>query len=121
MFSAHLLESTTKIITYIPIPIREQATVFKYEILSFLKRPEEYCSDTTPMDNVIQHASDHFADDEIIWILLQPTSPLRTATHIRDCIEIFKSTTDESLVISVSEKSPSYLKVFYLNKRYQLQ
>ncbi|URQ65083.1 acylneuraminate cytidylyltransferase family protein [SAR86 cluster bacterium] len=82
----------------------------------FLRRPEQYCSDSATMNSVIKHASHYFDDEEIVWILLQPTSPLRTEVHIEDCIELFKSSPDDSLIISVLETSSSHLKAFYLNE-----
>jgi CMP-N-acetylneuraminic acid synthetase len=67
-------------------------------------RPAEIAADVTPMRDVIRHAIEAESaagfDPEII-ILLQPTSPLRSAEEIRTAAQILRSTGCDS-VVSVS-------------------
>lgn len=69
----------------------EQAGASKYIDVTILStdksRPPELCTDDATCEDVIRH---HFslADDPDAWVvLLQPTSPLRTAADIDACIE----------------------------------
>jgi CMP-N-acetylneuraminic acid synthetase len=68
-------------------------------------RPVDLAADDTPMLPVLQHAAREmagrgFAADAVV--LLQPTSPLRHATHIDEAIERLESTGADS-VVSVIE------------------
>jgi len=72
-------------------------------LLPFI-RPAEIAGDATPMRDVIRHAIEAETaagfEPEII-ILLQPTSPLRSAEEIRTAAQILRSTNCDS-VVSVS-------------------
>ena len=78
-------------------------------------RPASLAADDTPMVPVIQHAlaeiARHAWSPDII-VLLQPTSPLRRAEHIRRAVERLKDTQADS-VVTVNEvpldHSPDYL------------
>jgi CMP-N-acetylneuraminic acid synthetase len=68
-------------------------------------RPSDLASDDTPMLPVLQHAAREVAKtgstiDAVV--LLQPTSPLRLATHIDAAIDLLESTGADS-VVSVVE------------------
>ena len=71
-----------------------------------LERPKELCQPDTPMIDVVRHALEHFPgpDDEII-VLLQPTSPLRTAATVKQAIQMLR---DEPTATSVVSVAPSY-------------
>lgn len=78
-------------------------------------RPGELAADETPMLPVIEHAVAHLANggwEADIVVLLQPTSPLRTAAHIRRSVELLQETGADS-VVSVVELprhlSPDYV------------
>ena len=64
-------------------------------------RPAEIAADDTPMLPVMQHAlgwaQEQFGKIEAL-VLLQPTSPLRTATHVDEAVERFLASDAESLV-----------------------
>lgn len=60
-------------------------------------RPAELSGDETPMIDVLVHALDELGDPEGI-VLLQPTSPLRTADHIGDAIRLFRESGADSVV-----------------------
>ena len=64
-------------------------------------RPQQFAQDDTPTLPVIQHAvsvlqKEGFHANTIV--ILQPTSPLRTAQHIDDAIDIFLNHEVDSLV-----------------------
>ncbi|MEZ8229402.1 acylneuraminate cytidylyltransferase family protein [Vibrio splendidus] len=52
-------------------------------------RPAELASDTAKTEDVLLYSLDKFAPDVDIVVLLQPTSPLRTAEHIDEALELF--------------------------------
>lgn len=69
------------------------------------KRPAELASDTATVEAVVAHALDWLAEHEgyapDAFVILQPTSPLRTATHIDESIALLESS-DKDAVVSVS-------------------
>lgn len=70
-------------------------------------RPAEIAVDTTPMIEVLQHflrwceSSYPDAPPEAL-VLLQPTSPFRTSTHIDGAIELWKSSGADTVVSVVA-------------------
>lgn len=81
----------------------------KYKI-RVLWRPFYLCEDNTPIEKVIDYVKNHCRKSEI-FILLQPTSPLRTAKNIDNCIELLINSGFDS-VITVRETFPH---TFYPN------
>lgn len=82
-----------------------------------LQRPPELAEDTTPSEPVIHHAVQtlYNAGHEYSYlILLQPTSPLRTAQHIDDAFQTITEHAAQAL-ISVVEPKKHPLKAFTLN------
>jgi CMP-N,N'-diacetyllegionaminic acid synthase len=78
-------------------------------------RPPALAQDDTPMLPVIQHALETLAADgwtTDVIVLLQPTSPLRRPSHVRDAVTMLKETKADS-VVSVIELprhlSPDYV------------
>ena len=78
-------------------------------------RPAELAQDDTPMLPVIDHAveflSQHGWDAEVI-VLLQPTSPLRTPSHIRAALQELRGSKADSVVTVVElprHVSPDYV------------
>lgn len=64
-------------------------------------RPEYLCQDDSPMKDVIEHIITMATKDGVspeIIVLLQPTSPLRTATHIDEAIDLLVSTGADTVV-----------------------
>ncbi len=72
-----------------------------------IKRPDELASDTATSFDAIRHTIENveFYD---YTVLLQPTSPLRTAQHINEAIELLMSKNADA-VISVAEMNHSPL------------
>jgi CMP-N,N'-diacetyllegionaminic acid synthase len=60
-------------------------------------RPEELSGDEVPMLDVLRHALDAAGDADAV-VLLQPTSPLRTAAHVDGAIERFIDSGADSVV-----------------------
>lgn len=57
-----------------------------------IKRPLELAGDTISNEHVIKHAIEVFSADNYFpeyVVLLQPTSPLRTASHLEQCLQQF--------------------------------
>jgi CMP-N-acetylneuraminic acid synthetase len=78
-------------------------------------RPAALAADDTPMLPVVQHAVDALAGSgwraEIV-VLLQPTSPLRRAAHVRDAVALLQRTNADSVVTVVEvprHLSPDYV------------
>jgi len=78
-------------------------------------RPSALAQDETPMLPVIEHAVDVLArqgwDAEIV-VLLQPTSPLRTAAHVRAAVQELRESMADSVVTVVElprHLSPDYV------------
>ena len=78
-------------------------------------RPSSLAQDDTPMLPVIQHALDALAADgwtPDVVVLLQPTSPLRRPSHVRDAVTKLYETTADSVVTVVElprHLSPDYV------------
>ena len=78
-------------------------------------RPAALAQDDTPMLPVVQHAIDALTADG--WtaediVLLQPTSPLRRAEHIRDAVTLLRDSDADSVVTVVElprHLSPDYV------------
>lgn len=78
-------------------------------------RPAELAQDDTPMLPVIDHAVEFLAQhgwDAEIVVLLQPTSPLRTPSHIRAAVQELRESKADSVVTVVElprHVSPDYV------------
>lgn len=72
-----------------------------------LKRPEALASDLATSIDVLIHAIENVSGNFDYVILLQPTSPLRTAEHIDGAIEQLISNPVADSVISVAEMNHS--------------
>jgi CMP-N,N'-diacetyllegionaminic acid synthase len=78
-------------------------------------RPASLAEDDTPMLPVVQHAIDTLSaggwTPEVI-VLLQPTSPLRRPSHVRDAVTMLRETKADSVVTVVElprHLSPDYV------------
>ncbi len=78
-------------------------------------RPAALAADDTPMLPVVRHALDALAADgwvADIVVLLQPTSPLRRAEHVRDAVTMLRETQADAVVTVVEvprHLSPDYV------------
>jgi len=77
-----------------------------------IERPSSLAQDDTPMTDVINHVYTYLTEGEKafpedIFCLLQPTSPLRGASHIRSCVTEFTKQSYKSAVsVSADIHSP---------------
>jgi CMP-N-acetylneuraminic acid synthetase len=79
-----------------------------------IPRPLELASDTASSEVVIEHAIEYLTKESIsfdTFILLQPTSPLRTADHINSAITIYDDK-NANVVLSVFEPSHTPIKAY---------
>jgi CMP-N,N'-diacetyllegionaminic acid synthase len=79
------------------------------------RRPDHLASDTTSSMDVIMHALEHLPGFDHV-ILLQPTSPLRTALDIDTAFEQLK-TSCAPCCVSVSEVEQSPYWMYHLEKK----
>lgn len=81
-------------------------------------RPKELATDEASSQAVLEHAlkySEEIGYYPDVVILLQPTSPFRTAKHIKEAMELY--TNDLDMVVSVKEtKSNPYYVLFEEDK-----
>lgn len=78
-------------------------------------RPSALAQDDTPMLAVIEHALNELRregwEPEMV-VLLQPTSPLRSASHVRSAVELLRSSGADSVVTVTAlplHLSPDYV------------
>ena len=88
----------------------EDAEIIEYaskQGVEVIVRPDELAQDTTPMKDVILYELQYLREKERyipdILVLLQPTSPLRTAEHIDEAMHKLLSS-DADALVSVEEK-----------------
>jgi CMP-N-acetylneuraminic acid synthetase len=77
-------------------------------------RPAEFASDTATSFDVIKHTIDyyqeHFNKKFDYVVLLQPTSPLRAASHITEAIELLSQKNADAIVsVCETEHSPFWM------------
>lgn len=81
-------------------------------------RPKELSKDDTPGIQPVLHALNQFKSYDYV-VLLQPTSPLRTASDIDGCIEkCVKSIAPTCVSVTEAEKTPYWM--YHLNKESQM-
>lgn len=76
------------------------------------KRPEELARDGSGSYEVIMHAIDFFEKQSLhydVVVLLQPTSPFRTAQHIRDAMALYSSDCDMVVSVNEARTNPYYI------------
>jgi CMP-N-acetylneuraminic acid synthetase len=104
----HLIEYTYKAardseLRTLAISTDDQSVLswFSKTAIARIERPDWLCTDRTPHLPVVIHALEFMADQGYhpdAVMILQPTSPFRTAKHINEAIEIFKTGKYDSIV-----------------------
>ncbi len=82
-------------------------------------RPEELASDTAPMKDVINYHLDKLEKEGYhpdIFILLQPTSPLRTSEHIDEALKLLTEDETADAIVSVIDMPHQYLPMKIMEK-----
>lgn len=75
-------------------------------------RPKELASDTAGSEDVIRHALDWYKEkglDFDVVVLLQVTSPLRNAQHVKEALELWSSDIDMVLSVRETDANPYYV------------
>lgn len=83
----------------------------KYGAEAPFLRPAELAADDTPTRDVILHALDFYAArgyDADCVVLLQPTSPFRTAPQIVEAVSLYRPDIDMVVSVSPSTANPYY-------------
>ena len=82
------------------------------------KRPAELATDTSGSYELILHALDFYEQKGVIYdvvVLFQPTSPFRTAQHVKEAMALYDDSLD--MVVSVSESAANpYYSLFEENE-----
>jgi N-acylneuraminate cytidylyltransferase len=68
------------------------------------KRPDYLATDTATTNDVLLHTLDYYAVKGVYYdvlILLQPTSPLRNSSHVKEALTLYNDNLD--MVVSVKE------------------
>jgi CMP-N,N'-diacetyllegionaminic acid synthase len=92
----------------------EVLQIAKEHGVDVLKRPNEFATDTASSESVIKHALESLNEDFDYLVVLQPTSPLRTAKDIDSSFEKMMAEYATSL-ISVCNTDNKILKAFKEN------
>ncbi len=72
-----------------------------------IKRPDELASDTATTFDAVKHAINSISEQYEYIVLLQPTSPLRTAQHIDESIRLLQQKNADAIVsVCQVEHSP---------------
>ena len=74
-------------------------------------RPSELASDTAGSEAVIRHALDWYKEmglDFDLVVLLQVTSPLRNAQHVKEALELWSSDIDMVVSVKETDSNPYY-------------
>ena len=109
--------------TYVSTEDREIAEYSNIYGADVIERPLELASDESSSIDVILHALDYLESNGKLpdaFVLLQPTSPLRTSTDIENAINLFVENDCDSLV-SVCELDHQALLNFSLKGDYLIQ
>jgi len=84
-----------------------------------LKRPEYLATDTAASFDAIKHAIENNSGYEYI-ILLQPTSPLRTTTHLREAMQLLEEKQADAVIsVCETEHSPLWANTLQVDKSMQ--
>ena len=75
-------------------------------------RPAELASDTASSEQVIEHAIEWYRVRGIVFdviILLQPTSPLRNAIHVKEALNLWMEGIDMVVSVKETDSNPYYV------------
>jgi CMP-N,N'-diacetyllegionaminic acid synthase len=103
--------------TYVSSESTEILSVAKLHNCKIIERNIALAQDDTPTSPVIQEFIQHcgLEHDDIV-VLLQPTSPLRTADHISKAISLYTSNPKCAALVSVVAAENKYLYAYKMNE-----
>lgn len=88
-----------------------KSIVHKYGVEVYFDRPQELATDNASTLDVISHAVDWFKRETEIFdviVLLQVTSPLRNAKHIKEALGLWSSEIDMVVSVKKTDSNPYY-------------
>jgi len=91
--------------------------VKEYGLDVLFKRPDDLSTDAAGSYEVILHAIDFYDQREIKYdrvVLLQPTSPFRTGTHVREALSLYQPELDMVVSVKIAHANP-YFNLFEEN------
>ncbi len=109
--------------TYVTTEDREIAAVSRTFGANVLARPQELATDRTSSYAVVRHALENLATEGKSFanaVLLQPTSPLRTAHHLSECLSAFFAG-DYASAVSVCEAEHHPFKMLTIDRANNLR
>lgn len=75
-----------------------------------LDRPPEFAQDKTSSEDTVRHSLSALGYKPEYFILLQPTSPLRTSKHIEECLKaLFDSRCECAVSVKESDGGNNYI------------
>jgi len=86
--------------------------VENYGVKVLFKRPDDLASDTATTIDVIKHALDFYKNRGKVFdglVLLQPTSPLRNSTHLKEAMKLFSDDIDIVVSVKITSSNPYYI------------
>ena len=76
-------------------------------------RPKELATDTSSSRDVLLHALEFYkkinGNDPDVLILLQPTSPFRTSSHIEEALKLWNENIDMVVSVKQTDSNPYYV------------
>jgi N-acylneuraminate cytidylyltransferase len=75
-------------------------------------RPPELAKDTSGTEGVLLHALEYYRENGYVadtLVLLQPTSPFRTARHIKEATNLYHPNLDRVVSVKETESNPYYV------------
>lgn len=76
-------------------------------------RPESLATDTADSRSVLVHAYNFYKNNRNYEadtiVLLQPTSPFRNGTHIKECLNLYDEQLDQVLSVKETDSNPYFL------------
>jgi len=83
----------------------------KYGLRVPFKRPDDLSTDTAGTYEVILHALDFYEQRGMQYdrvVLLQPTSPFRTGTHVREALSMYQPGLDMVASVKIAHANPYF-------------
>ncbi|MGZ4035485.1 MAG: acylneuraminate cytidylyltransferase family protein [Bacteroidia bacterium] len=86
-------------------------TVESYGLKIPFKRPDDLAKDNSGTYEVIMHSLEFYRKKDIhfdVVVLLQPTSPFRNSTDVKECLRLFNDDLDMVTSVKESKANPYY-------------
>lgn len=83
-----------------------------YGVVVPFMRPSEFASDTATTQQVISHAIEWYHNRGKIFdvvVLMQPTSPLRNANHVKEALKLWNKDIDMVASVKETDSNPYYV------------